>query len=298
MGAAKSLLKLAESERWEDMEKFLKEKSIANEAKLEHIRYRDKYRGTPLQAAIYRRAPVYIMVLLVDIGGDDILSEQDPGTGFNALHHAAIAGSISNEALKLIIRVGGVDILPGRDMKGKIPLMYSIDRYGKPDFRLFRILLKEGILHNIGGEYGMGGLWMQDNNGLSTLDYLIKHRSVSWGAIRRRLSEIAKGMPLLHGAIVHNIHPDLIKRIISEMPWSTRVRDKSGRLPIHVAAERGLTWGNGLEDIFKGYADAIEILDSRQHTKLYPFAIAAIGKNNDLDTVYSMLRSCVHMPLR
>ncbi len=79
---------------------------------------------------------------------------------------------------------------------------------------------------------GCGGLWLQDENGLSTMDYMVKWKCISWIAIGRYISSVAEGQPLLHGAIVNNVQPVVLKTIVKVMPWSVSVRDKNGRLPI------------------------------------------------------------------
>lgn len=66
---------------------------------------------------------------------------------------------------------------------------------------------------------------------------------------------------------------------------------------IHIAAERGgLSWDDGLEDILRGYPfGLLEAIDSKRRTGLHPFAIAAMIRNNDLSTVYSLLQQSVHV---
>jgi|EP01083_Nonionella_stella_P029909 ankyrin repeat protein len=289
MGAASSLFKLAESDKWDEVENFLLDKDIANETKIENLRYRDKYRGSPLHSAIYRKAPVYIIVLMVDIGGDDLLTKIDHD-GSNALHHAAISGS-SNDILTLMTRIGEQQILTERDSKGKIPLYYSIDRFGKPSLRAFKCFMREGLLQNIGGEYGMGGIFIKDRCGNSTLDLLFERMSC-WVTVEL-INEVARGRPLLHGAIC-NVSLETLKKIINKFPWSVSSQDRNGRLPIHVAAETNLTWQNGMKDLVQANEGSIEAADSKV-TGLYPFALAAAGKSSDLNTVYNLIHRRVNL---
>ena len=285
MGAAKSLFKLIESENWPKVEEFLLDNDIGHETKIENLRFRDKYKANPLDLAIYNKAPIYIIVLMVDIGGEEMLSMTD-NDGSCSLHHAVIAGSSVN-LLMLITRIAGCQVLSGRDSRGKIPLHHCIDRYNEPDLATFKFLVKEGMLCEIGGKYGLGGIFIGDKLGYSTFDFLIKR--FSWGdAVVQALNEAVKGKPLLHGAI-RNVTKENIEKIITKFPWSVSTYDNWGRLPIHVAAESGMTWDQGLEMIVNAKDEFIEAYDKKV-TRLYPFLIAAAGNNNDLNTVYHLIQ--------
>ena len=72
-----------------------------------------------------------------------------------------------------------------------------------------------------------------------------------------------------------------------------RMRDDSGRLPIHSATANMLSWSNGLEDITEANFSALTIPDPV--TNLYPFMLAAHGDAAlsvpaDLNSVYTLLR--------
>ena len=289
MGAASSLFNLVDSERWDEVKQFLLDRDIANETKIENLRYRDKYRGSPLHTAIYRKAPIYVIVLMLDIGGDDLLTELDHDRS-NALHHAAIAGS-PVEVLTLMTRVGGKKILTAQDRRGKIPICYTIDRFGKPNLRSFQCFLKEGLLQEVGGKHGMGGMFIKDRFNHSTYDFLTKR--LSWENIIRTVNDAACGQPFLHGAI-GNLSKEALDIIIERFPWSISARDSDGRLPIHVAADRGLTWEEGMETLVLADEDSIETFDSKV-TGLYPFALAAEGPNSDLNTVYNLVHRRVNL---
>merc|ERR1712216_915172 len=140
-----------------------------------NLRFKDKYKGNPLNIAIYNKAPIFIIVLMLDIGGEDMLIARD-NDGSCSLHHAVIAGS-PIELLMMITRVAGGQVLTGRDSRGKIPLHHCVDRYTEPDLIAFKCLLKEGMLYGIGGEYGLGGIFIRDNLGHSTFDFLISRFS-------------------------------------------------------------------------------------------------------------------------
>lgn len=65
------------------------------------------------------------------------------------------------------------------------------------------------------------------------------------------------------------------------------IRDENGRLPIHVAIERGLKWENGLKELAK--IDSTALLESDPLTGLFPHAIMAVGKSADLNLAFNLL---------
>ena len=53
-------------------------------------------------------------------------------------------------------------------------------------------------------------------------------------------------------------------------------KDKDGRLPLHVAIDKGLYWEGGIKEIAEANYDAISEID--EVTGLYPFMLAAVGR--------------------
>ena len=134
--------------------------------------------------------------------------------------------------------------------------------------------------------------------------------------------------PILHAAIL-NRAPQIFFDQISEnniFEWSMNIRDSVGRLPIDiaiqeklrwnegmkqivektaineersvisVAAQYGLGWANGIEEIIKG--ENSNLIKCKDHsTGLYPFMLAASGKNCDLDAVFNLLHPDVFVEL-
>ena len=64
-----------------------------------------------------------------------------------------------------------------------------------------------------------------------------------------------------------------------------RILSVNGLLPLHVAAERGLKWDQGMSQIFR----ASRKLLGRKKSGLYPFMLAATGKDSDLTSIYQLL---------
>lgn len=66
------------------------------------------------------------------------------------------------------------------------------------------------------------------------------------------------------------------------------VRDGAGRLPLHIAAEMGLQWDEGVREIAMANKDALE--ERHCVTGHYPFMTAAVGSDGDLDTTFELMR--------
>lgn len=64
------------------------------------------------------------------------------------------------------------------------------------------------------------------------------------------------------------------------------VTDSNGRYPLHVGAEIGLKWHNGLKTILDAYSVAVEVPDPK--SGLYAFMLAALGDNYDLNAVFNL----------
>ena len=65
------------------------------------------------------------------------------------------------------------------------------------------------------------------------------------------------------------------------------IKDGSGRLPLHVACEHGISWNKGLEKLVKANVTALDTYDPV--TCLAPFALLA-ATGEQLDSVYRLLR--------
>ena len=68
--------------------------------------------------------------------------------------------------------------------------------------------------------------------------------------------------------------------------YPAMIKDDDGRLPIHVAANIGLKWSCGMEDIVEANMVGLDTQDPL--TGLYPFMLAALGSCADLTSISSM----------
>ncbi len=161
--------------------------------------------------------------------------------------------------------------------------------------RVIPILVEEGIRQELGGEYGIGGLFVVQA-GLSCIDLLIDRRRQSWDVLAPIIHNSIGDAPILHGAILaHSIsisYSTHIQSICQYFENSAQIRDSKGRLPIHLAAEQGLRWKeDNMEDIVKANLPAVKEKDPLSGLPVY--ALAAVGEDSSLSTVYELLCLCI-----
>ena len=84
---------------------------------------------------------------------------------------------------------------------------------------------------------------------------------------------------------------DVIKMILGGISSEcATIRDGAGRLPLHIAAELGLRWDDGLCDIINAHYRGLE--EPHSVSGLYPFVLAAQAGpgDKDLTTLYRLIR--------
>jgi len=84
---------------------------------------------------------------------------------------------------------------------------------------------------------------------------------------------------------------DIIKMILGGVSSKcATLTDGAGRLPLHIAAEMGLLWNEGLGDIVYAHYRALE--EPHSVSGFYPFILAAQAGtgSKDLDTIYRLVR--------
>ena len=80
----------------------------------------------------------------------------------------------------------------------------------------------------------------------------------------------------------------LIDWLLEVHPKACSMPDSDGRLPIHLAAESGKEWENGVQSLALAFPSGVSTVDPV--SGLYPFMIAATGAMSDLDCIYELLR--------
>ncbi len=72
-----------------------------------------------------------------------------------------------------------------------------------------------------------------------------------------------------------------------------RKTDSEGRFLLHIAAESGMGFENGLKRIIEAERRAVAATDPT--TMMYPFMMAATGNDGCLDSVYHLLREVLYV---
>jgi ankyrin repeat protein len=251
------------------------------------IRSKDKHR-TALCLLVVGDDKTDILEYLVK--RDPPLLTADDVVDFNLLHQAARDASLfSNRfpTLKFLI-----DLCPhafgGRNRDGDLPI-HQVCRQPGYSYEILEFLLNESISHGV----------CLEKNGDHT-EFLNCCRENHILDLLKTVTQT--DAPILHG-VIGVVPSDMFKTIINTFqnfaPWC-HVRDKRGRLPIHVAAIAGLPWDGELSAIV--FSSVYTIGEKDPVTGLYPFLLTASseGKQNgcDLNSIYQIARlnpSCVRI---
>lgn len=81
---------------------------------------------------------------------------------------------------------------------------------------------------------------------------------------------------------------DTIRFLCQEFPKSAQVQDERGRLPLHVAAENGCDFEDGIETMIQAFPSALRTSDP--HSELLPFMLAS--KSGNIDCAFRLLQQC------
>jgi hypothetical protein len=153
--------------------------------------------------------------------------------------------------------------------------------------------LLRAILANSTPDETFGGLFTKANDGKLTLYKILEGPKSSdvettvWNLLEEVLSSSRyEDLPLLHQTILYC--PDQCGHVVSRFPSSVFVREKDGRLPIHVALDSGMKWSLDFVSIYNASLDFLKDVDPV--TKMPPFVMAGMGTSCDLRTIYQLLR--------
>lgn len=253
----------------------------------------DTNKRKALHIATVKRASIATIRHLVEIGGKDLLICENP-----------LGPTYGNLFLHFFIATGWCCCQESTD-------------------KLLMLILK-GLEYNIGGEFAVGGLLN------TAPDEIQKHIFDCWiGRLDHVLQEVLKKhpkVPLMQSAIIAKAPRGVIQNLIETHEGVIALHDSKGRYPLDVAVEEDLPWDQGLKDVFNAsmklsmnsarYSINVAALhslrwdnglqevaknstsmeESAQYhyldevTKLYPFMLAALGPNSDLDSTFELMR--------
>ena len=288
---------------------------------------RDKDGKTALHYACgHGNVSLDIISKLIDVGGKEMVRMSDR-YGKTALHFAVCRnGDVSLDIISKLIEVGGQELLTHKSQNGDIALHYGyffFESFGRCDDS-FVLLVKECILANVGGEFGIGGLFHVATKKVQNIIY--KKWQKLLPALKLAIESLQEEHqpPLLHAVILARAPTHVICDIVNQFEYSLLKTDRIGRYPIEVAFQESLGWREGLKLIVEATVAAqrqkwcpSRILNSaawyglkwKNHMKelaeanveeimngyddltgLHLFMIAAMGENNDLSAIYGVMR--------
>ncbi len=289
----------------------------------------DRTGRNPLHFACQYDASIEIISKLLEIGGKELLVMPDK-YGDNAIHHATYQTTEeSRDILHLLIQRGGKEMLTHKNEDNETPLctvIRRLPRYSRREndtrirARNTSVLIDRGIAFQIGGEFGIGGLFNLKNK-----EELCKE----WDEIViPALDQVLafprnRNQPILQAAIINKELPFVIKRLVSHFAESVNTTDSLGRYPIDVAIQNKLSWEDGMKEIVEAFTPAggvpaigvcarhgvqwesgmKNLLDDShidddntgsrdESTGLYPFMLAAEGGkyNYDLGSIFHLIK--------
>ena len=281
----------------------------------------DARKSTTLFTAFTFNAPMEVISRLIDVGGKDLVLKKNE-IGKTALNLACLRGDL--DIISNVIDTGGQDLVSSKDQNGLGAIHYYFpDDYPNGNNRFdecFTLLLKEGILAQFGGEFGLGGLFIEEENIQRIIYDQWEDLAVFLELVIRSLHEEQKP-PILHAAINAKAPRFIISMIIERFDFYDCIlrTDSLNRLPIdvavkvglrwkkgmkvvteataeslqhpviYVAAQYGLTWSNGMREIVESNVDEV-VHGCDNLTGLSLFMVAANGNASDLSSIYGMLR--------
>lgn len=236
-------------------------------------------------------------------------------------------GMPSLSLITLLLDVGGKQILCPVE-KGECStihkflhfrMQYSETKWTENDRKEHELvvlkIIQKGLQYKIGGEFGIGGLF----DPTPAQNTFILRMLVDLCIPMLKLNPtIVASEPILHAAIIHNMPGSTLSSIITSIGCCLKIKDSIGNYPIdvaiekgikwddglglivealavqeqqpilHIAAIHGVQWRNGMEELVEDDENDIDTID--ESTGFFPCMLAAIGKSNDLDSIYELTR--------
>ena len=280
--------------------------------------------GTALHDACgNENASLDVISKLLEVGGKELVMERNYFE-ISALHAACRNKNRSLEIIPKLLEIGGSELVMMEDKDGCTALHFGYFNKRRNDTPFynesFQLMVKESILSNIGGEFGIGGLFNVSNQEVQNKIY------ERWEELSPALKSAVESLhdqqqpPILHTAILSKAPLHVITDITNQFEYSVLKNDSLNRYPIEIALKEGLGWNDGLQQVVESTAVVQE-----QHTPIYTaakyglkwahhmkelteanidemmngrdsvtglclFMVAAMGDYHDLSGIYGMMR--------
>ncbi len=239
---------------------------------------------------------VGIIRYFVDVAGKDLILQQN-NEGNTSMHLVCMKPSF--DLIQCFIDRGGNASIGMVNKYGDLPIHLLVRRFNhKSDLDSLKLLIDEGISFGIGGEYAIGGLFLQcqrlhcRGERITILEMLMKKIRSQRKKLFFDIDNMVYGLPIIQAAIEAKVADiEVIRDLIIYFDWSIVTRNNLGQLPIHIGAANGLSWKHGG---MKLIADACKesLYEIDPVTGLFPYALAAAG-DSDLETIYRLVQCSV-----
>ncbi len=200
------------------------------------------------------------------------------------LHHAACNGT-NSEMVESIIKFNPDALYSQKYYANYLPIHASCCDGGSIDISS---LLFERAVHHDTTNSSIGGLFKKDKYGRMAITKMINRYgpTETWKFIEKTLSTL-KEVPIIHYTIMHA--PQYVDDFLLRFPHACFLRDKDGRLPVHVALECGLQWSISLVSIMN--TNATYLGDVDPVTGFCLCGLAAMQPSCDLRTINYLIRT-------
>ena len=280
------------------------------------------YHGdTALHLACRHNFSTALVSKLIDIGGQELVLETNH-FGNTPLHDACKNQPSNFDVISQLIEIGGRAIVREKNNNGLHALHYFYthqdDEYHITTFdEDFLLIVREGITAQIGGEFGIGGLFNVVQN-----DDVQREIYEKWQNFAPSLEIVMKTLhpppPLLHAALIAGAPQHIILDITNRFNC-VLIKDSMNRYPIDLAVAQGFEWNKGMQELLEATAAAQKrssVFTAAHHglkwinhmdeevelhlseledrvddlTGLRLFMLAAMGNASDLSSVYGIMK--------
>ncbi len=204
----------------------------------------------------FQDASIDVIMKLVEVGGEDLVRDKTED-GWSSLH-IACGCNAPIDILITLLEFGGSELLMQADKYGKLPLHIAITERFSPSeqneiIKVVAKLISWGLQYQVGGEFGIGGLFNSSSNEVQDVIY------DKWEDLVLPAMELVKedvgvdDYPILQAAIINKAPPSIIKGIVEQL-GCVATKDTLGRFPIDVAVEFGREWSSGTKEIAEAFA--------------------------------------------
>lgn len=280
--------------------------------------------------------PKYISDFIL-FGGKDLCFMKSV-SGWNVWHNAC-AFNAPNEILDFLLDCGGKALISSKNDLGQgglhFCLMDRLNRLTTPrkgyesQLRKLKYIVTKGVEYNVGGgEFSIGELFM--NSCEDTQNRIYEQWKTLVGPMLYLSSDwlLSTQQPILHAAIIAQAPRYVIIDLIRYFDC-LKIKDSSGRIPIHVGVEQKLKWEEGMNELMIKHTESSqgrsminvaaecglkwcsgmkEIVDQTKFdddeyekdkiTGFYPFMLAAVVDKLhllcDLDCIFELARRFPH----